>query len=181
MDEAQLIGRAKVGDRAAAAALCEMHWRTVYVLMYSRVGDRSEAEDLTQDAFSRLWASFGRFEGRTIGPYLRTIALNLSRNRRRDQGRHPLEPLPDAPPADPGPTVEQVVETAETRRELMAALGQLAPEQREVLTLRLMDGRSVAEVSDIMRRTPEAVRALQYRALQRLRRLLLHSDLAGEG
>jgi RNA polymerase sigma-70 factor (ECF subfamily) len=181
MDEAQLILRAKDGDRIAAAALCEMHWRTVYALMYSRVGDRSEAEDLTQDAFTRLWGSFERFEGRTVGPYLRTIALNLSRNRRRDQGRHPHEPLPDATPPDPGPSIEQVVETAETRRELLSALAQLAPEQREVLMLRLMDGRSVTEVSEIMGRTPEAVRALQYRALQRLRRLVAGSVLLKEG
>lgn len=180
MDEAELIRRAKAGDRNAAAAICQLHWRTVYALMFSRVGDRVEAEDLTQEAFSRLWGSFGRFEGATVGPYLRTIALNLARNRLRDAGRHPQEPLPDMPPADPGPSVEQVVETAETRRELLAALARLTPEHREVLTLRLMDGRSVAEVSEMLLRTPEAVRALQYRALQRLRALLQDAARVGE-
>ena len=169
MDEAELIRLAKAGDRSAAGALCEQHWRAVYALVDARLGERTEAEDVTQDAFSRLWGAFGRFEGDRLGPYLRTIALNLARNRLRDAGRHPHEVLPEVLHADPGPSVEQTVVTEETRRELLDALRQLAPEHREVLTLRLLDGRSVAEVAEMLTRTPEAVRALQYRALQHLR------------
>ncbi|MDA8346059.1 MAG: sigma-70 family RNA polymerase sigma factor [Thermaerobacter sp.] len=180
MDEAELIRRAKVGDRNAAGALCTLHWRTVYALMFARLGDRAEAEDVTQEAFMRLWGAFARFEGETIGPYLRTIALNLARNRLRDTGRHPQEPLSETPPPDPGPSVEQEVVTAEIRGELLAALAQLMPEHREVLTLRLMDGRSVTEAAQILRRTPEAVRALQYRALQKLRAIVQDAARVGE-
>jgi len=181
MDEAALIQSAKAGRREAAAALCELHWRDVYRTVYARMGDRSEAEDVTQEAFLRLWRNLARFEGERLGPYLRTIALNLCRNRLRDLGRHPRSELSEALAAD----VRELPEAQILRREedlaVREALGRLEPDQRRVLELRLVDGLSAAEAGELLGRTPEAVRALQYRALVRLRTLLRQTVTPGEG
>lgn len=179
MREDELIRRAQAGDREAAAQLCELHWRSVYRLVFARLGNRSEAEDVTQDAFMRLWQHLGRFRGEALGPFVRTIALNLARNRLRDLGRHPLLALDAVPLAAGDAAVDEALLRDEESEALRQALGRLAPDHRRVLELRLVEGRSAAEVAMLTGRTPEAVRALQYRALQRLRAEIARESLLG--
>ncbi len=181
MEEGELIRAAKDGRRDAAAELCRLHWQGVYRVVYSRLCDRAEAEDVTQETFLRMWRQIDRFEGERLGPYLRTIALNLCRNRARDAYRHPqVELLDDARP-DPGPTPEEQLLAAEGRARLSAALAALDPDQRRVLELRLVAGLSAAEAGQALARTPEAVRALQYRALVRLKGILAREAARREG
>ncbi len=180
MVEGELIRAAKDGRRDAAADLCRLHWRAVYRVAYSRLGDRAEAEDVTQETFLRLWRQIDRFEGAELGPYLRTIALNLCRNRRRDAFRHPRTELLEDVRPDPGPSPEEHLLVSEDRVRLQAALAALDPDQRRVLELRLVEGLSAAEAGMELLRTPEAVRALQYRALVRLRGIMAR-EAGGEG
>ncbi len=181
MAEGDLIRAAKAGRREAAAELCSMHWQGVYRIVYGRLGNRAEAEDVTQETFLRLWRQLARFEGDQLGPYLRTIALNLCRNRLRDTYRHPQGDLREDLRADPGPSPEQRLLDLEREEQLRRALARLAPDQRRVLELRLVEGRSVAEAAIALGRTPEAVRALQYRALIRLREIVTGTPGEKEG
>jgi RNA polymerase sigma-70 factor (ECF subfamily) len=181
MEEGDLIRRAKAGARDAAAELCRLHWQAVYRVVYRRLGNRAEAEDLTQETFLRFWRQIDRFEGERLGPYLRTIALNLCRNRLRDSHRHPAVELTEERRADPGPSAEQHLLASEEAQRLRSALGALEPDQRRVLELRLIEGQSAAEAGRELGRTPEAVRALQYRALIRLRGMLAAETAGGEG
>ena len=180
MEEGDLIRGARAGRRDAAAELCRLHWPDVYRLAYGRLGNRAEAEDVTQETFLRLWRQLDRFEGERLGPYLRTIALNLCRNRLRDAYRHPRADFLQELQADPGPTPEERLLSGEREAELRAALGKLEPDQRRVLELRLVEGRSAFEAGDLLGRTPEAVRALQYRALRRLRAIVGDQAERGE-
>ena len=181
MAEGDLIRAAKAGRREAAAQLCRMHWQGVYRVAYGRLGNRAEAEDVTQETFLRLWRQIGRFEGDQLGPYLRTIALNLCRNRLRDAFRHPQADLLEDLSADPGPSPEERLLDHERQEQLRSALGRLEPDQRRVLELRLIEGRSAAEAALALGRTPEAVRALQYRALIRLRAIVAGTSCEREG
>ena len=180
MEEGKLIRGAQAGRRDAAAELCRLHWPDVYRVAYRRLGNRAEAEDVTQETFLRLWRQLGRFQGDHLGPYLRTIALNLCRNRLRDAYRHPRVDLLQDLRADPGPTPEESIVTLERDAGLRAALAALEPDQRRVLELRLVEGRSAAEAGELLGRTPEAVRALQYRALVRLRAIVAAQGERGE-
>lgn len=181
MEEGKLIRRAQAGRRDAAAELCRLHWRDVYRTAYRRLGNCGEAEDVTQETFLRFWRRLDRFEGEQLGPYLRTIALNLCRNRLRDAYRHPQVELLLDLRADPGLSPEEGLLANEEGDRLQTALMALEPDQRRVLELRLIDGQSAAEAGLALGRTPEAVRALQYRALIRLRGMLAAQAAGEEG
>lgn len=166
MTERDLIHRAQRGDREAAEALCAAHWHDVYRILYGRLGNRAEAEDLTQETFMRLWRSLGSFRGDSMGPFVRTIARNLLRNHLRDAVRHRQKAVPPSPAA---PSAEDEALVHWSGEELMQALQSLGADQETVLRLRLVESLPVQEVAERMGRSPEAVRALQYRALQQLR------------
>lgn len=174
MLERDLIHRAQRGDRQAAEDLCRAHWRGVYRLLYARLGNRSEAEDLTQETFARLWRALPTFAGEDIGAYVRTIALNLMSNHLRDSARRAMADRHEREAS--APSAEHEALQALGREEIEALLRSLHPDQAKVLRLRLVDSLSVAESARRMGRSAEAVRSLQYRALQELRTRLGSSD-----
>jgi RNA polymerase sigma-70 factor (ECF subfamily) len=175
--ERELLRSAREGDRAAAEAICQRHWRDVYRLLYARLGNRSEAEDLTQETFARFWRALPRIQGAEAGAYIRTIALNLVRNYLRDEARHPRASLAEEDGGAPSAEEEALEQMG--RDELLALFGTLTSEQGRVLRLRLLEGLSVAEVAVRLGRSPEAVRALQHRALVHLRDHLRSTTTAG--
>lgn len=159
-------------------------WRQLYRYIYARVQNREEAEDLTQEAYSRAIAgATGR--GRAAqaeeavgdGPpsrwYLRTVALNLIRDRWRRNRAHGVEvPLEETLLQGPDDADEAI-----SRAWVRELLARLPEEQRTVLELRVVAGRSRAETARRMGKTETAVRGLQYRALQSLRSLMRqHSE-----
>ena len=91
----------------------------------------------------------------------------------RRRGRITLVDLDEAAPirASYGDPVRST-ETLLNREQLRAALFQLTEEQAQVITLRFMDERSIAEVADLMDKTEGAIKALQYRAVLALRRVM---------
>lgn len=179
MLERELIERAKRGDREAAEDLCRAHWRAIYRLLYARLGNRTEAEDLTQETFARLWRALAAFTGEDIGPYVRTIALNLMRNHLRDAARRAAVDWAQGDAS--APSAEHEAMAILGREEIEALLRDLYPDQAEVLRLRLIESLSVAESARRMGRTAEAVRSLQYRALQELRGHFAARSGRGEG
>jgi RNA polymerase sigma-70 factor (ECF subfamily) len=169
--EADLLSRAQRGDRAALELLCRQEWVTVYRIVVAWVSSRQEAEDLTQEVFLRALRHLESYQSASgsFRPYLITVARNLVRDRWRAQHRRAGGDY-DAGAGeewDDGP--EAAVLAAEGRAELIAALAQLPSDHQHVLRLRLMEGRSAAEVAAVLDRTPEAVRQLQHRALAALR------------
>src|SRR5690349_9547517 len=62
--EADLIERAKTGDRASFSALVRVHQRRVYACAIHMLGDRGEAEDAVQETFLRAFRAIDRFDGR---------------------------------------------------------------------------------------------------------------------
>lgn len=150
----------------------------MYRVVAARVGSRQEAEDLTQEVFAR---ALGRLDGyrSTSGsfrPYLLTVARNLLRDRWRTHRRrgHEDADLTLLPSEDAGP--EEATIAAGERAALAAGLAQLPDRHRQVLRLRLLEGRSAAEVAAMLGRTPESVRQLQHRALVELRAALEERD-----
>ncbi len=92
-----LIQRAQRGDRDAVEALFRREWKPVYHLLYRTLGDRHEAEDLTQEVFIRALSSLDHFR-QTSTPfagYLAVIARNLVRDQWRRRGLS-TAPLIDA-------------------------------------------------------------------------------------
>lgn len=159
----------------AFAALYDVQYPRVFRYLLGRLRDEHAAEELAAEVFATALASLRKgTQPRRIGSLLVGIADHLAprywRERRAEQGR-PTE----GPSLQPGPALEADPEELAIGRleagALWECVGELSPEHRQVLLLRVVAGLSAREVGEIMSRSDEAVRSLQLRALATLRRL----------
>jgi RNA polymerase sigma-70 factor (ECF subfamily) len=174
-----LVERAQNGDTAAFGLIYDRYMDTVFRFIYFRVGNRQLAEDLTSDTFLRALKRIGSFtwQGRDLGAWLVTIARNLVADHFKS-GRYRLEvttgDVLDADREDRGPegSPESAVVDHITNVTLLTAVKQLNPEQQECIVLRFLQGFSVAETAQTMGKNEGAIKALQFRAIRGLSRLL---------
>ena len=161
-------------DRAAFLAFYQEAVPEVYGYFLHRCGDSSTAEDLTSETF--LAAARNLEDGRpvpleiawVIGVARHKLADHWRRRARDDRLRDALEQDPE-PVDDPWDvTLDQLRAT-----DVLAALG---PHHRIALTLRYVDGLPVAEVAELLGRTPNATEALLVRARSAFRRVYLEGD-----
>ncbi|MEH0935896.1 ECF subfamily RNA polymerase sigma factor, BldN family [Micromonospora psammae] len=174
-----LVERAQAGESEAFGLIYDRYVDTVFRFVYFRVGNRQLAEDLTSDTFLRALKRIGSFtwQGRDLGAWLVTIARNLVADHFKS-GRYRLEvttgDVLDADREDRGPegSPEAAVVEHITNVALLTAVKQLNPEQQECIVLRFLQGFSVAETARAMGKNEGAIKALQYRAVRALARLL---------
>jgi RNA polymerase sigma-70 factor, ECF subfamily len=172
-----LVTRAKDGDGEAFARLYDRYVDQVYGFVYRRVRSPELAEDLTSDVFLRALRSLDRFtwQGVDIGAWLMTIARNRVTDHfksARARLEQPTDEIRDGGdttrPEDP----ERLALDRDVAQALALAMSELAEDHREVLELRFVQGLSVAESAAAMDRTDGAIKALQYRALKALARIV---------
>lgn len=174
-----LVERAQAGESEAFGLIYDRYVDTVFRFVYFRVGNRQLAEDLTSDTFLRALKRIGSFtwQGRDLGAWLVTIARNLVADHFKS-GRYRLEvttgDVLDADREARGPegSPESSVVDHITNVALLTAVKQLNPEQQECIVLRFLQGFSVAETAQTMGKNEGAIKALQYRAVRALARLL---------
>jgi RNA polymerase sigma-70 factor (ECF subfamily) len=174
-----LVERAQAGEAEAFGLIYDRYLDTVFRFIYFRVGNRQLAEDLTADTFLRALKRIGSFtwQGRDLGAWLVTIARNLVADHFKS-GRYRLEvttgDVLDADREDRGPegSPEAAVVDHITNVALLTAVTHLNPEQQECIVLRFLHGFSVAETAQAMGKNEGAIKALQYRAVRALHRLL---------
>jgi len=172
----RLARRASRLDTAAFGDLYRLYYPEILQDIMSRVSGRQEAEDLTNTVFEKGFAAMGRYEPSPaqFSTWLYAIARNAVidhyRKRRlpvREGAEDELRRL-----ADPEDDPEARVLADERRGWLRQAMMQLTDEQRQVLGCRFFFNLSVHEVAQAMDKTEGAIKALQFRALARLRRRL---------
>jgi RNA polymerase sigma-70 factor (ECF subfamily) len=132
----------------------------------------SDADDAAQEAFLKAFAALPRFRA---GPWLLRIVANEARNRRRSAGRRHGLALRAAVGHDPAPTAPDpagIVIAAETRAEVLAALGTLRDDDREILGARFFLELSEAETAETLGMPKGTVKSRTARALGRLRAAL---------
>ncbi|MBQ1122525.1 ECF subfamily RNA polymerase sigma factor, BldN family [Streptomyces smyrnaeus] len=170
-----LVERAQDGEAEAFGRLYDQYSDTVYRYIYYRVGGRATAEDLTSETFLRALRRIGTFtwQGRDFGAWLVTIARNLVADHFKSS-RFRLEvttgEMLDANEVERSPE-ESVLESL-SNAALLEAVRKLNPQQQECVTLRFLQGLSVAETARVMGKNEGAIKTLQYRAVRTLARLL---------
>lgn len=149
--------------------------RTAYL-----VAPEADAADAVQDAFLKAYAALPRFrDGAPIRPWLLRIVANEGRNRRRSAARRAglAERAAVVGPRDAvAASPESEVLAAEARSTLLAALGRLRDEDREVIGARYLLDLSEAETAETLGLRPGTVKSRTSRALQRLRLALLELE-----
>ena len=153
--DADLVDRAKAGERTAFEELVRRHADRLYAVVLRFVESADEGEEVTQEAFLRAWRSIGRFEGRSqFFTWLYRIGLNEAK--RRAERRLPSEqvvsieqpPIYEAP--DPREAPAPQAEQNELRAALERAVRALPVEYREPVILRDVEGLSTTEAAAVM-------------------------------
>jgi RNA polymerase sigma-70 factor, ECF subfamily len=165
----QLAHRGKRRDQIAAAGAFESFYRDhvaeVYQYALGILTNPADAEDVTQQTFLNAYRAFQKGERpHTPHNWLIKIAHNVCRMRWRQSGRRPQEvPLEHAPepagPDDDKPPLDEVLQ----------ALAQLPLNQRAAIVMREVEGRSYAEIAEVLGTTVPAIEALLFRARSSLR------------
>jgi len=173
----------------AFRALVTAHEDRLYTIALRLLGDPRDAEEVAQDAFVRAYRAMrgyhaARIRQLRLRPWLASIVVNLSRNRRRrlDERRPPLqlEPIVDAGGEaefpDGGATPHERAARRETLRTLATALAELPPGPRAAVVLRHVDGLSYPELAIALERPEGTVKAQVHRGLAMLRTALESTD-----
>jgi RNA polymerase sigma-70 factor, ECF subfamily len=174
------------GDDEAFAELVSRYWSRVFGHLYRRLGDRQEAEDLTQDVFLRLYRYRRRYRPRAkFVTWLFFIAQNVARNAMRSRRRHPCRPMEALSRPAHGEPLEGLfpdraeapsrpLERAEAALAVRAAVADLAERQRAAMELHQFHDCTYSQVAAELDMSPKAAKSLLYRARLQLRANLTH-------
>jgi RNA polymerase sigma-70 factor (ECF subfamily) len=166
--DADLLARYAAGDAAAARMLSARLSPRVYAHAVRVLGDRAEAEDVTQEAMLRLWKQAGTWDGARAqaSTWLYRVVANLCTDRLR---RRPTDTLDDVEtPADPAPGMETRLQDGARHDALQAALLRLPERQRQAVILRHIEGLANPEIAEILDVGVEAVESLTARGKRAL-------------
>ena len=171
-DERGLIERSRSFDEAALSELYSTYHPKIYNYGLVHLGNVQAAEDLASEVMLKILESIDRYSFRGIAfsawvfriARNRLIDLQRRRNRRREI---------DLPSSIAGDNLTQrLAERDIDRGQILAALSRLTEEQRQVMVLRFLQGFDNASVSRIIGRSQSAVKSLQHRALNSMRKMM---------
>jgi len=174
-----IVERCLSGDAAAWEELVRLHTRRVYGLCYRFTGRESEAQDLTQDVFLRVFRALGSFRS-TEGSFTTWLA-RLTRNLlidhyRRTRNERVTDSIEEQLPRIEGVSAPKRADSAVAGREaselLQAALGKLSPELRETIILRDLQEMEYREIAEVLAIPEGTVKSRLNRGRAELARLL---------
>ena len=181
-----LMCRVSAGDKHAYEALVYRHQRSVLNFIFRFLGDRTEAEDLTQEVFLRVWKSAETYKpDAKFTTWMYRIAINLCINRQKalrirkwfsvsqphEQKQNSEDTFSPVESAQTTTAENHLINSEQTRR-LLNALNDLPTSQRLAIVLKIYDGLSYHEISQLMNRSVSAVDSLLIRAKKNLRKKL---------
>jgi RNA polymerase sigma-70 factor (ECF subfamily) len=184
LDEAELIEHARNGDVDAFTTLVRSHQLMALRVAMLVVGDRTEAEDVTQEAFLKAHRNLHRFsEGSPFQPWILSIVRNQARNRLRGNGRRirwELQVANDPVLGNAAPSPETAVLAEEERSRLLAALERLPERYRTALGCRYLLEMTEADTATVLGIARGTVKSRSARGLSRLRQMLAGEGLADD-
>ncbi len=173
-DEENLVRRAKENDEAALTQLYEENFDKIYRYIVLKTGDRTEAEDMTQQVFLKAFKSISgyRSKGSPFSSWLFRIAHNQMVDYWRKKSKRTTVPLEESRVGSSNSSPSSETEQKMDIENLGAATKQLTDLQREVVSLRFAGGLSLAEVAKAMGKNEGAIKALQHSAVVSLRKIM---------
>jgi RNA polymerase sigma-70 factor (ECF subfamily) len=178
-----LIQRAQNdGDPTALDGLYLLYADRIFRYLLARLGDALMAEEVTSQVFMHLIQKLGQYR---ISPqdnvaifsaWFYRLAYNKMIDIKRKQSRTRTAPIEYAEQmASKQHVLDEVIERISIE-EILQKLQVLSGQQREVILLRFVEGCNIAETAAIMDKSEGAIKALQHRALENLRRYFLEEQ-----
>jgi RNA polymerase sigma-70 factor (ECF subfamily) len=168
-----LISLVEAADAEAFATLYDRHSRAAFSLAYRMMGERQASEDLTQDAFLKVWRSAGSY--RAERGSVRTWILSIVHNRGIDQIRSQASQRrtqerieASAPRSQPSEAFAETLRNSQ-REQVREALNTLPPEQLKILELAYFSGYTHVEISDLLRLPLGTVKGRMRLGLKKIR------------
>lgn len=164
-DEERLLIEAAQADPARFVELYDRNVDRVYAYVSRRAGSRSVAEDVTSEVFEQALSNLGTFKWRGVPfvAWLYRIASNALADHWKREGRDSHDLPPDVPD-------EREHQDLERRVSLFQLVDRLPDAQRQVIQMRFVEDRTIREVAAALDRSEGAVKQLQLRALENLRK-----------
>jgi len=189
IESAQVVRRCLSGDPGAWAEMVRTHHKRVYSLCYRFTGNATDAEDLTQDVFLKIYANLAAFDAArgSLPVWIATMTRNLlvdnfrrTRNQRAtsslDEGWDQADALQPLKPVDRltagGPSQHETVARKELARMVQGALARVSPELREAVILRDLQDMDYKEIAQVLGIPEGTVKSRISRGRAELARLL---------
>ena len=176
--ETELIQKAAQGDTSAFRILFEDYHQRIFNVCLRIIGDRGEAEDITQDVFVKVYKALCSFRHQSaFGTWIYRIALNLSFNHVRKNKkfrRISIREFESVSFSGAGQRMsdaarpDDMVEKKEQERIIARAIGTLPEKQRMAVILQRYEGHSVQSIAEHMHCSIESVQSLLQRAKKNL-------------
>jgi len=179
VDEAALIARVGRGDQQAFRALVDAHGRAMHRLAWRMLLDASEAEDVVQEAFARLWtgAPAWRAGEARVGGWLRRVCTNLCLDRLRRRRFWADSEVPETP--DARPLADAAIDGVRLETAIADALRALPDRQRAALVLTYYEQMPNARAAELMELNIKAFESLLLRSRAALRRQMAQRGFGG--
>jgi RNA polymerase sigma-70 factor (ECF subfamily) len=184
---AELAARCMAGEAAAWEQLAKTQHRKVYGICYRFTGSATEAEDLTQEVFLKMYRNLGNFDPArgSFGTWLTTLTRNLLvdnyRRSRMERASDSLDESVDGEEdgpsklerlADSRPSQEHHVAGLELKAKIQHALAQVSPELREAVILRDLEDMDYKDIAEVLHVPQGTVKSRISRGRSELARLL---------
>lgn len=183
MDDANWVKKAQKGDSTAFEQLVLAHQNQIYRLCFRMLGNAEDAADMTQETFLKAWRNLDRFQGdAAFSTWLYRLASNCCLDFLRSQKRRPTVSMTAEDDdgeeqtievADDSATPEEELLLKEERSEIARAMASLDEEQRQILSLRVVNDLSYTEIAEILDIKEGTVKSRLARARENLRKKLL--------
>jgi len=180
ISNSELVKQSQMGEKAAFEELVVRHQELVFSLAYKLTGNREMANDVAQESFIRAWKAIEKFRGdSTFSTWIYRITVNTAWTLRKKAKKHntlniddTYEPIVIDEKKDP----ELVAINSDLSSVLVSALGKLPLEQRIIVELKNIEGRSHKEIADYLDISVTAAKVRLHRAHQKLRLILEEVD-----
>jgi len=169
IDDSQLIAQVRAGRAAGFRILVARYQDYVYTICYRVLGNREDAEEVTQDAFVKAFNGLGNFQGQSkFSTWIYRIAMNSAISHRRKK-KIPVETLEDYKQFDKGEISDMAeYQRLEQKKFLQIALNTMLPDDVSVLTLFYFEELSLEEMSEITGINVTTLKVKLFRARKRL-------------
>lgn len=168
------LDRALAGEPDGFRVLVERYSHALFRLAFRMTGNESDAEDIVQESFLRIWKSLKSYDSRaSFSTWIYRIAANCALDHLRGRRRKALDQLDEQAPlptSAPGP--ERLAFGGQISERVATALGQLTAQERTAFVLRHHEELSIDEISSALGVSREATKNSVFRAVQKLRRAL---------
>ena len=180
-DDGTLMQRVAAGDARALEVIAARHTPMLFAVAWRMLGDAAEAEDVVQEAMTRVWVKAASWTpvGGGLGGWLRRIATNACIDRQRKRAFTSDAEIPER--ADESPSADVLIDEQRRQAAVAAAMQALPDRQRAAIVLTYYEGASNAEAAATLGIGVKALESLLVRARQGLSRSLVQMGMLQEG